>query len=240
MCFSVNVNLIKEELEGRYGATLIDMDKYRPSYYYHAFALPVMPVVCSEDPSLIKMHTWGLIPSTVRSWSEAERIRMNTFNARAEGIDRKASYSSSFKTRRCIVPVKGFFEWQHSAGHKIPWYIYAASESIISLAGLYDKWVESSTGQEYNTFTIITTDANELLARIHNSAKRMPVVLDRDSEKTWLESSDPSDLVNCLRALPSEYFKAHTISPLVSSKTAGKNTPDVIRPYGYDIQATLF
>ena len=60
MCFTVNVNLIKEELENRYGATLIDPDKYRPSYYYHAFALPSLPVICSEKPSEIQAAEMGI------------------------------------------------------------------------------------------------------------------------------------------------------------------------------------
>ena len=74
MCFTVNVNLIKEELENRYGATLIDPDKYRPSYYYHAFGLPSLPVICSDSPSSIKLLKWGLIPSWTKSIDEANVI----------------------------------------------------------------------------------------------------------------------------------------------------------------------
>ena len=69
MCFSVNVNLVKEELENRYGATLIDPDKYRPSYYYHAFSLPEIPVVCSGNAAdKIKLLKWGLIPSWTKNF----------------------------------------------------------------------------------------------------------------------------------------------------------------------------
>ena len=86
MCFTVNVNLIKEELENRYGATLIDPDKYRPSYYYHAFGLPDMAAICSDMPSRIKLLKWGLIPSWTKSPEDADIIRYKTFNARSESI----------------------------------------------------------------------------------------------------------------------------------------------------------
>ena len=82
MCFSVNVNLVKEELENRYGATLIDPDKYRPSYYYHAFSLPEIPAVCSGSPDVIQLLKWGLIPSWTRNIDDANVIRYKTFNAR--------------------------------------------------------------------------------------------------------------------------------------------------------------
>ena len=143
MCFTVNVNLVKEELENRYGATLIDPDNYRPSYYYHAFAIPAMPVICSDDTSKIKLLRWGLIPSSTQSSEQADIIRYKTFNARAESLEKKPSFSSAFHTKRCIIPVKDFYEWQHVGKDKIPWYIYNAKNEIISLAGIYDDWVEN-------------------------------------------------------------------------------------------------
>ena len=241
MCFSVNVNLVKEELENRYGATLIDPDKYRPSYYYHAFVLPEMPVICSGDTSSIRLFTWGLIPSRTKNSREAEDIRVKTLNARAESLDTKPAFSSSFSTKRCIIPVQGFFEWQHVAGKKIPWYIYDLAGRIMSLAGLFDRWTESRTGEVIETFTIITTEANEMLAEIHNSKKRMPAVLNADSEKLWLDqSASHDDLTSCLKPSSAGMLKAHTISPLVSSKTADKNTPGLIRPYQYNTQQSLF
>lgn len=241
MCFSVNVNLVKEELESRYGATLIDQDKYRPSYYYHAFAVPEMPVVCSGDPLHLRIFKWGLIPGRTRSMDEAENIRSKTFNARAESLADKSSFASSFRSKRCLVPVMGFYEWQHTGKQKIPWYIFHSENQIISLAGLFDQWIFDRTGEVFNTFTIITTEANELLAEIHNSAKRMPAILEPHEEKLWLDNSaSEEDIRLLLKPSRIEILKAHTISPLVNSRTADKNTPEVIRPYQYHIQSKLF
>ena len=151
MCFTVNVNLVKEELENRYGATLIDPDKYRPSYYYHS------------------------------------------------------------------------------------------GDEILSLAGLYAEWAETSTGHHLRTSTIITTEANDLMAEIHNSAKRMPAVLDKSDEKQWLDLSASSDnLISLLNPGPNDLLKAHTISPMVNDRTANRNNSDVIRPYIYGSDNRLF
>jgi putative SOS response-associated peptidase YedK len=235
MCFSVNVNLVKEELENRYGATLIDPDKYRPSYYYHAFGLPEMPVICSGSPSRIQLLKWGLIPSWTKTIADANVIRFKTFNARAESIDSKPSFSSSFKTKRCIIPVKGFFEWQHVGKEKIPWYICHSGNEIISFAGLYDEWTSDNTGETFTTFSVITTSANEMMAEIHNSAMRMPAILDKESESHWIDLSAPSvELMNLLKPSPSENLTAHTIGPLVNDKSANRNTPEVIRPCNYN------
>jgi putative SOS response-associated peptidase YedK len=152
MCFTVNVNLVKEELQSRYGATLIDPDNYRPSYYYHAFAFPDLPSICSESPDKIRLLKWGLIPSWIRSTEDAKEIRIKTFNARSDSVDNKPSFSPSFKTRRCIIPVRGFYEWQHRGKEKIPWYIFNSENEIISLAGLYDEWVDNATGKTIPTF----------------------------------------------------------------------------------------
>ena len=241
MCFTVNVNLIKEELENRYGATLIDPDKYRPSYYYHAFGLPSLPVICSDSPSRIKLLKWGLIPSWTKSIDDANVIRYKTFNARSESIKQKPSFSSSFRSKRCIIPVKGFFEWQHVGNEKIPWYIYQFENEIISIAGIYDDWIEDRTGEVFSTFSVVTTEANELMAKIHNSGKRMPVILSKVSESKWIDlSTSEDDAHDLLKPCPSENLKAHTISPLINSRSSDRNTPGVIQPYNYTSGNLLF
>jgi len=241
MCFTVNVNLIKEELENRYGATLIDPDKYRPSYYYHAFGLPSLPAICSEIPSRIKLLKWGLIPSWTKSIDDANVIRYKTFNARSESIKQKPSFSSSFRLKRCIVPVKGFFEWQHVGIEKIPWYIYHSENEILSIAGIYDDWIENNTGEVFSTFSIITTEANDLMAGIHNSGRRMPVILNKSAEKAWIDlSTSQDDALGLLKPCPSEILKAYTISPLINARSSDRNTPELIKPFNYQTGNLLF
>lgn len=241
MCFSVNVNLVKEEIEERFGVNFPAKYRYEPSYYYHAFALPEIPAVCSGSPGTVRFLRWGLIPHWTRSVEDANEIRIKTFNARAENVDSKPSFSASFRSKRCLVPVKGFYEWQHAGKNKIPWYIYHAEDEIFSLAGLYSEWMPAGSDEKLNTFTIITTEANEMMARIHNSKKRMPVVIARDKEKLWIDEKLASaDALEMLKPYPSGILKAHTIGPLVNDRSANRNTPDLIKPFSWTESGTLF
>jgi putative SOS response-associated peptidase YedK len=241
MCFSVNVNLVKDELENRYGASFPDHDRYQPSYYYHAFGLPDLPALCTGSDRNVRLLRWGLIPFWTKSLDNANEIRYKTFNARAESIFTKPSFSNSVRSKRCLIPVKGFFEWQHVGEDKIPWYIYHSDHDIFSLAGVFDRWVENNTGEVFETFSVITTDANELMAVIHNSKKRMPAIIEKENEIKWLDLSlGQPDVEALLKPLPSEMLKAHTISKLVNNKTMNRNTPEVIRQFNYNNRSLLF
>jgi putative SOS response-associated peptidase YedK len=241
MCFSVNVNLVKEEIEERYGVNFPGKYRYEPSYYYHAFGLPELPAICSGDPGMVRILKWGLIPSWIRTEADADEIKLKTFNARSDCIESKPSFSSSFRSMRCIIPVRGFFEWQHAGNKKIPWYIFNSDNEIISIAGLYSEWVQVTTGEVISTFSIITTEANAMMAEIHNLKKRMPAILDKPDEKKWVDLSLPhSEALNLLKPCSQDLLKAHTISPLVNNRNADKNTPEVIRPYNYKSPETLF
>lgn len=240
MCFTVNVNIVKEELEERYGSVLIDHDKYRPSYYYHAYSLPSMPVVCSDRSAGIRLFRWGLIPSWVGDEGEAKDIMLKTFNARSESIASKPAFRDSFASRRCLVPVRGFFEWQHVGGLKIPYYITLKDSEIFSLAGIWDTW-SMQGGVTLNTFSVVTTRANELMEEIHNTKKRMPVILPASAEGLWLKEGLASEALSALmEPVGSEMLAAHTVSPLITNTRADRNRPELIRPYTYPVQGSLF
>lgn len=240
MCFTVNVNIIREELEERYGAELIDHDKYRPSYYYHAYSLPLLPVVFSAEPAGLRLMRWGLIPSWVADENEAREIMMKTFNARSETVSTKPAFRDAFSSHRCLVPVRGFFEWQQMGGRKIPWYITLRGEEIFSLAGIWDRWALQG-GMTIDTFSVVTTRANELMAEIHNTKKRMPVILPASAEKIWLrEGVEAEALVPLMEPVAAEMLGAHTVSPLITNVRADRNRPELIMPYNYPVQGTLF
>ena len=235
MCFTVNVNIVKDEMEKRFNASLNDPDSYRPSYYYHAFELPRMPVISSHESELIQLFHWGLIPSWTQTYDKADKIRYQTFNARAETITQKPSFSKPVKTQRCLVVAGGFYEWQHTKNKKIPFYIFLPDKRIISFAGIYDTWLNRVTGELINSFSIITTRANPMLEHIHNSKKRMPVILNEDQEEMWLNPDIPvNEILKLLQPFPEKLMAAHSISPLISKKGVDKNLPELIQPYRYD------
>jgi putative SOS response-associated peptidase YedK len=109
-----------------------------------------------------------------------------TLNARIETCAEKASFRHLIGSKRCLVPSSGFFEWQTAGKLKIPYFITDPKQEIFSIAGIYDSWLDHSTGALENTFTILTTAANPLMAEIHNTKKRMPLILATNEEDAWL------------------------------------------------------
>lgn len=243
MCFTVNVNIIREELEKRYGTTLIDHENYRPSYYYNAFSFPDLPVIYRHQSGENNMglFRWGLVPSWTDSEEDALKIRQMTHNARSETISEKPSFSDSFARRRCLVPVMGFFEWKHEAGTKIPYYIYHPETPVISLAGIYDRWEVPGEETRLYSFSIVTTAANSMMSEIHNTKKRMPVIIDPEDEDEWLSPGTHGDKLKLLMGTYKEdVLKAHTVSPMAGNNRINRNSPEVIKPYIYPSNQTLF
>jgi putative SOS response-associated peptidase YedK len=144
---------------------------------------------------------WGLIPS----WSKEGK---GFINARSETIEDKPSFSESFQRRRCLIPADGFYEWQRSGKIAQPYYFQMQDESPFAFAGIWDEW--QAEGKAIASCAIITTAANELLARIHD---RMPVILPSESQDKWLDDeSEPGTLRNLLAPFPASEMASHAVS----------------------------
>ena len=159
-----------------------------PAPVVNGFLFPKMNVITA--PKVLEGMQWGLIPSWVKGADQALDIRSKTLNARFDTLHSKPSFRSAFKHRRCLVPVTGFFEWRDVAGKKYPYYIRHATSELISLAGIHESWTDLETGEHVRTFSVVTTDANPFMARIHNTKLRMPLILDESSEQIWLSSEE--------------------------------------------------
>lgn len=234
MCFTIAIHATREEIEKRFDARFEDPAVFLPGYYFSAFTFPLIPVITGRDDQLIRMYRWGLIPSWVKDESYAEGIRTKTINAKAETLTEKPSFRNAVKSNRCLVVSKGFFEWQKRENEKIPYYIGLEDDQVFAFAGLCDIWVHPDSGEVSNTFTIITTTANPLLAFIHNTKQRMPVILPKEKEKDWINPRYPLDkALELLVPYDQEKMKSHTISKLVSTPGAVRNVPEVIKPYNW-------
>lgn len=235
MCYTININLTRNELEKRFGAKFSEPSSFHPGYYFNAFDLPELPVIRSEEPDSIGMVKWGLIPFWVKDSAAAEEIRRKTFNARAETLLEKPSFRGSVKSKRCLVLCRGFYEWQQRNGDKIPHYIYLRGEPPIALAGLYEDWTDRETGEVLKTCTIITTAANPMMEKIHNTKKRMPVILAGDSEKSWIDPNLGAEkALASLRPVKENRMAYHTISKLISKRGVEKNVPELVKPFSYE------
>ena len=191
MCYTIEINLTREQLEKRFNATLDKHLPYRKQNRVSAFTLPDCPVICSDQPDTIKLFKWGLIPFWSRDEKYAREIRLKTFNAKAETLTTKASYRHLIKSKKCLVLTNGFYEWQARGKEKQPYFLNVIDTEAFALAGLHDSWTNRQTGEILETFTIITTAANPLLEKIHNTKKRMPVILTQNDEGMWIDSDLP-------------------------------------------------
>jgi putative SOS response-associated peptidase YedK len=192
MCYTIKIDLTREEIEKRFGAKFIQPDAYKAGSKISAFSLPLLPVICNDNPEVIKLYQWGLIPYWIKDADGAAAIRTKTFNARAETLADKPSFRHALNRKRCLVLTNGFYEWQTLNKNKIPHYIGLTRQPAFALAGLFDEWTNKNTGEVLHTFTVITTRANPMMECIHNIKKRMPVILSVDDEHRWLNiKTDP-------------------------------------------------
>jgi putative SOS response-associated peptidase YedK len=154
---------------------------------------------------------WGLVPS----WADDPAIGYKMINARGETVATKPSFRKAFKVRRCLVVTDGFYEWQKTdRGKKQPHYIRLKHDGPFAFAGLWEHWRRDD--QEIESCTIITTDANELMAPIHN---RMPVILAPADYDVWLDPAihEVERLQRLLRPFPAGEMTAYPVSTLVNN-----------------------
>ena len=214
MCFHNSMSAKAIKLAARYGrkSDIVEIyqDILNEQYHVNAFNFPKYPIITTSDE--VQVFNWGLIPFGVKTEEDAEEIRRMTLNARADTIFEKPSFREPIMKKRCIVPSTGYFEWRHEESKKIPYYIYLKDEPIFSMAGIYDRWLDKETGEEYDTFSIITTNTNLLTDYIHNTKHRMPAILSKEDEEKWLNPDlQKADIVSLLKPYDADKMNAYII-----------------------------
>jgi len=183
MCYSNSSTSTTQQLAERY-SKLVPGKPVELNYYFASgFHFPQWHIVTNDE--VLQQMRWGLLPQWYngRNWIE---FASKTLNARIETCSEKASFKHLVTSKRCLVPSSGFFEWQTQGKLKIPYFIKWIEHPVFSIAGLYDTWLNPSNGAREKTFTILTTEANSLMVEIHNSKKRMPLILSPNDEANWL------------------------------------------------------
>jgi len=181
---------------------------------YNVAPQSVQPVVRLSRESgerEIALLRWGLVPF----WAKDAAIGYSTINARAEEAAAKPAFREAVKRRRCLVPADAFYEWQRlNAKARQPYAIALRSGEPYAMAGLWERW-QPREGAALETFTILTTDPNELLNPIHN---RMPAILEPRDYPRWLDSGDPArPPMDLLRPFPAEKMVAWPVSGRVGN-----------------------
>lgn len=213
MCFHNSMTKKAKALLARYQAKANYQIEFENVYHANAFTYPLWSVLTNNKPDELQMFRWGLIPKWIKTAEEAAKIRVNTLNARSETVFEKPSFKFSITQKRCLIPSTGFFEWRDENKKKIPYYIYLKDVEIFSLAGIYENWTNKETGEIISGFSILTCNANSLMEFIHNSKKRMPVIISPENEKKWISDNlQKNEILEFCKPFDYNKMSAYSIS----------------------------
>ena len=154
---------------------------------------------------------WGLIPH----WAKDTSIGTRMINARAETVGEKPAFRSAFRSRRCLVPSSGFYEWKMEERRKQPYFIRPRGRTSFAFAGLWEMW-QGPEGSVVESCTLITTESNELISKIHD---RMPVILPPSDYTLWLDPgiSDGRRLIPLLKQYPTNELELFPVGAIVNN-----------------------
>lgn len=200
----------KGEDIGRAFGARIDLDLVPR---YNVAPSLMLPVVRADEEGARRadLLRWGLVPG----WAKDLSIGNKLVNARSETVAEKPSFRRAFKKRRCVVPMDGFYEWKATPTGKQPYLATMKDGSLLGVAGLWERW-EPKDGEPVESFTLLTTEANDLLAEVHH---RMPVLLGTGELPVWLDPgvSDRDALEAMFRPYPSELMEIRPVSRRLNS-----------------------
>ena len=187
MCFHSKQGKDAQTIEKRFKAKLKSNDLLVTADRLNGFTFPKTPVITNQNKQEIQLFNWGLIPT----WAKDESFRASTLNARIETVTELPSFKNNVKNR-CLILADGFYEWKwldEKGKEKQQYLISLPNDEPFAFAGIYSEWTNKNTGELLQTYSIITTEANPLMAEIHNTKKRMPIILTPQNENDWLNET---------------------------------------------------
>ncbi len=215
-------------------------------HFANAFTHPPLVVYTDAAPHDPQLSIWGLVPAWVKDGAQRTRLWNQTLNARGESIFEKPAFRTSARQKRCIVHVEGFYEHHHFGKKTYPYFIRLKDREHFALAALWEEWKDHTTGTRIHTFSIVTTEGNDLMKRIHNkpgqgadgqpNGPRMPVILAEAEEDLWLlpieKEADEATIKALIRPYPADAMEAHPVKPLLGKDGTG-NTAEASDPFAY-------
>ncbi|MDD9937056.1 MAG: SOS response-associated peptidase [Myxococcales bacterium] len=223
MCGRFTLNLAElADLKLPLGLDYVEITEWAPRY--NIAPTQLAPVVVQNGSRVLRALRWGLVPH----WAKDPSIGNRMINARVESIAAKPAFRDAFRRHRCVVPATGYYEWQPVPGEKRkqPHWFHPERDELLSMAGLWDRW-RAPDGQLLESFTVVTTAANDLVAPIHD---RMPLTLPREDREAWLRADalSESDLAAMTSRARDLQLAAYPVDRRVSS--AGVDDPSCIAP----------
>lgn len=193
MCFHSQQNKSPQEVKKRFKISIAPDVEVKQDQI-NGFTFPKTPVIASDNTELIQGFQWGLIPE----WTETDDIKKFTLNAKIETVHEKPSFKQ-VTHQKCLILSSGFYEWQwlNTSGSKKQKYLIThQEEALFAFAGIWSTWHHPQNGNQLYTYSMLTTTANDLMSKIHNTKKRMPIVVPRHQEQNWLHDMPIDEAAN--------------------------------------------
>ncbi len=224
MCGRFTLRANPADIVAHFGVDEVPEEIFLPRFNI-APSQTVATVRLDTDHRTLRMARWGLIPG----WAKDAKIGFSLTNARAETVSEKPAFRSAFKSKRCLIPADGFYEWVPiTTKLKQPYHFHRIDGALLGFAGLWERWRDAD-GQTVETCSIITTTANGVVRPVHD---RMPVILDPADYGQWLDPrAGAEELLTLLRPAPEEALMAIAVSRYVSNaRNQGKECLQPLSP----------
>lgn len=236
MCYSNSLSTKVKAFQDRFNLPELKGINLTPIYHVSAFTFPTWPVITKNG---VENMNWGLIPDWFSG--NVKEIQAKTLNAKSETAFEKASFKENIINRHCLIPSSGFFEWQTVSKKKHAHFIKSKESEIFTMAGIYSEWNDTNSGEIIKTFSMLTSPANELMAEIHNTKERMPLILSPHQENDWLTKS-AQGFEDIPHPVSSDKLISHTIDKRIILST-DSNRKEAQEYYEYPFegeQGSLF
>jgi putative SOS response-associated peptidase YedK len=234
MCYNVSTKKISIETEKQFKAKIDSAITLPTNYYLSGFTQPLVPIISALQPDIITAFNWGLIPDFCKTEMDAKDMQTKTLNAKSETVFTLPSFKSSIREKRCLILVDGFYEWRTIGKQKYPYFIKYKDNDVFAMGGIFNDWVNKQTGEQTKTFSIITTPANNVMAKIHNTKLRMPFILPKGLEHEWLNLNlSEKEIAQMMKPLENGLLDAVPISKLITNKNKNPDSPEVQVPFNY-------
>ncbi|WP_163710860.1 SOS response-associated peptidase [Mangrovibacterium lignilyticum] len=226
-------------------------------FHRSGFEHPAMLIYTQEHPDNPVVARWGFVPESTKDTEKQLYVWNKTLNARGEDMFETWSYKNAARNKRCLICIDGFFEHYHFKGKTFPYYIYADDGQPLTLGGLWSDWENRESGELMTTFSIVTTEGNDLLARIHNNPKlegpRMPLILPEQAQDEWLSlevktEAERKRILELIRPNRKRDLQAHTVQRIRGKEAVSNNPkadqkltyPELAKKENEDNSPTLF
>lgn len=226
MCYETSLSKKLKAIEKSFNAKMKEPERYEPYYHKSGFIHPDLYCIPLDEASSIQPMEWGLVAPWGSGDISSFRKKYNTLNAKSETVLKSNMYKDAARERRCLIIMDGFFEPHHVNKTSYPYYCYLNENRLFTVAGIFNEF---KTGER--TVSLLTTEANDFFAEVHNNKKRMPLVVDPDFEGTWLDPNLNEDQLKELMnsCFIREAFNAHPVSRDLYKRGIDTNNPEILK-----------